>query len=279
MNTHNAKMFSLVGKRVVLTGAAGFFGRYFASALLEAGANKVHLLDCDHSGLSELSRILTQKGLTDGVIDCVNQNDEVHVEKIFGKISAEGPVDVLINNSFCFGLTTGFGDSSGRVQTATQNQVMSSFESGCWWSLRASQLVAPGMKEKGAGNIINIASMYGLVAPNPDLYAGRDYFNPVGYSMSKAATIAQTRYLAAWLGPEIRVNALAPGAIPNNERRSENSEQNKDEEFVRRLVDRTLLKRVGHPTDLVGPLVFLASDASHYMTGQVVVVDGGWTTT
>jgi len=279
MDTHNEKMFSLAGRRIVLTGAAGFFGRYFALALLEAGAKKVHLLDWDIPGLSGLEQSLAQKGLTDGMIHRVNQNDEVHVEEIFGEILAEGPVDILINNSFRFGPTTGFGDSSGRVQTATKDQVMSSFESGCWWSLRASQLVAPGMKEKGTGNIINIGSMYGLVAPNPDLYASRDYFNPVGYSMSKAAVIAQTRYLAAWLGPEIRVNALAPGAIPNNERRSENSEQNKDEEFVRRLVDRTLLKRVGHPTDLVGPLVFLASEASRYMTGQVVVVDGGWTTT
>jgi len=266
MDTHNEKMFSLAGRRIVLTGAAGFFGRYFALALLEAGAKKVHLLDWDIPGLSGLEQSLAQKGLTDGMIHRVNQNDEVHVEEIFGEILAEGPVDILINNSFRFGPTTGFGDSSGRVQTATKDQVMSSFESGCWWSLRASQLVAPGMKEKGTGNIINIGSMYGLVAPNPDLYASRDYFNPVGYSMSKAAVIAQTRYLAAWLGP-------------NNERRSENSEQNKDEEFVRRLVDRTLLKRVGHPTDLVGPLVFLASEASRYMTGQVVVVDGGWTTT
>ena len=106
MDTHNEKMFSLAGRRIVLTGAAGFFGRYFALALLEAGAKKVHLLDWDIPGLSGLEQSLAQKGLTDGMIHRVNQNDEVHVEEIFGEILAEGPVDILINNSFRFGPTT-----------------------------------------------------------------------------------------------------------------------------------------------------------------------------
>ena len=274
--------FSLCGKVAVLTGAAGFFGRYFATALLEAGVEMVYLLDKNLDGLIELFKVLSDekrpRPLNFQTIQ-VDQSNEQTTSRVFEQILAAGSVDVLVNNSFQFGPLTGFNDPTGRVEMASKGQVMASFESGAWWPFRATQLVASAMKNKGSGSVVNIASMYGLVAPNPDLYEGRDYFNPIGYSLAKAALIAQTRYLAAWLGPEVRVNALAPGAIPNNESRSENSEQNKDEEFVQRLVARTLLKRVGHPLDLVGPLIFLCSDASRYMTGQTVVVDGGWTTT
>ena len=265
------KGFSLLGKVIVLTGAAGFFGRYFAQALLEAEAKQVYLLDRDGAGLDELAQTLAQTGLHNWTACIVDQNNEDQVAGVFDRIQVHDPVDVLVNNAFRFGPLTGFTapDPLGRVETATKTQVMTALESGTWWSLRATQLVAPGMKARGSGAIINIASMYGIVAPNPALYDGRDYFNPPGYGMAKAAVIAQTQYVAAWLGPEIRCNA----------RKSENSEQNKDEEFVRRLTDRTLLNRLGHPHDLVGPLVFLASDASGYMTGHVLVVDGGWTVT
>ena len=272
-------MFSLFGKRVVLTGASGFFGRYFSKALLEAEAAYVYLLDCNAEGLDELHSELLSSGLENHKTLVVDQNNQNQTEECFGHILREGVVDVLVNNSFRFGQLTGFNDPLGRVETATREQIMTAFESGCYWSLHATQLVVPGMKMKGSGAIINLASMYALVTPDPALYEGRDYFNPIGYGMAKAAIVSQTKYLAAWLGPEIRVNALAPGAIPNNERRTENSEQNKDEEFVQRLISRTQLKRVGHPLDLVGAIVFLASPASSYMTGQVVVVDGGWTIT
>lgn len=273
-------LFSLEGKRIVLTGAAGFFGRYFAKALLEAGAKWLYLLDFNVAGLKELAEELQLRGLKSFETIQIDQSDEHWTTDVFNQLILKfGAIDVLVNNSFLFGPRSGFNDPAGRVETASRDQVMMALESGSWWPLRAAQLVTPGMKAKGAGAIINIASMYALVAPNPALYAGRDYFNPVGYGMAKAAVIAQTQYLAAWLGPEVRVNALAPGAIPNNERKSDNSEQNKDEEFVQRLVGRTLLKRVGHPDDLVGAIIFLASNASSYMTGQTLVVDGGWTTT
>jgi len=272
-------LFSLQGKKVVLTGAAGFFGRYFAKALLQAEVSCVYLLDYNLTGLLELKEELYSLGFQCFQIIQVDQSDESQTLNVFNQILAEGPIDVLINNSFQFGPASGFNDRTGRVETASKSQVMNALESGSWWPMRASQLVAPGMKEKGFGSIINIASMYALVAPNPLLYEGQDYINPVGYGMAKSAVVAQTHYLAAWFGPEIRVNALAPGAIPNNERKSENSEQNKNKEFMQRLIDRTLLKRVGHPSDLVGAIIYLASDASSYMTGQTIVVDGGWTTT
>jgi gluconate 5-dehydrogenase len=121
--------------------------------------------------------------------------------------------------------------------------------------------------------------MYSLVVPHPSLYEGTPYFNPPGYSMAKSAVLAFTRYAASFYSPSVRANAICPGAIPNTEQESPNAVKKDDFNFQQRLVDRTLLKRVGHPDDLVGALVFLSSEASSYMTGQHIVIDGGWVIT
>jgi gluconate 5-dehydrogenase len=119
--------------------------------------------------------------------------------------------------------------------------------------------------------------MYALVAPNPALYEGTDLLNPPGYSASKAALLSFTRYIAAfWGGYGIRANAILPGPFSNLEDSGSNS-VSKDDPFLDRLKGRTCLGRIGHPTELVGCLLYLASDASTYMTGQALVVDGGWT--
>lgn len=258
----------LRGKRIVLTGAAGFFGRAFTKGLLEAGA-KVYALDRTEIPIQENPRLKTM---------VVDQSNDGEVSEVATTILAEGAIDVVIHNSFDW-KASGFGDQTARLETISREQVMGGLVSGVWWPIALTQPFIAGMKAKGSGNIINIASMYGIVAPSPILYKGTEYFNPVSYGLAKAAIIVLTKYMAAWLGPEIRANALAPGAFPNYGQ-SDNSKQNQNPEFVDRLKDKTLLARLGEPeSDLLAPLLFLASEDSRYITGQVVVVDGGWTVT
>jgi gluconate 5-dehydrogenase len=140
-------------------------------------------------------------------------------------------------------------------------------------------LLGAQMQKQGGGSIINVSSMYGLVSPDPHLYQGTDFFNPPTYSVAKAGLLAFTRYVAAFWGSQnVRCNALVPGPFSNTEETTANAVP-ADDPFLKRLVDRTALGRVGRPEELVGALLFLASSASSYMTGQSLVVDGGWTIT
>ena len=135
------------------------------------------------------------------------------------------------------------------------------------------------MKAARRGSIVNVATMYAVVAPSPRLYEGTRFMNPPGYSAAKAGMLAFTRYVAAFWGQYgIRSNAILPGPFSNTEDAGSNS-VNAGDPFLDRLKDRTCLGRIGHPSELVGALLFLASDASSYVTGQGLLVDGGWTTT
>ena len=268
-------MFSLQGRCAVVTGAAGFFGHYFVDALLSAGAFVI-MLDRNEDRL----KCLNENHPARTVFWPVDFYDRSMVGDVLDQISRRYAVDILVNNAFDFSRRTGFNDPAGRLEHATFEQIQSSFEAGAYWAIQCTQALGLRMKERGRGSIINICSMYGVVVPSPALYEGTDKFNPPGYSMAKGALIQFTRYAASFLGPQVRVNALSPGAIPNTETPTYNAvDTQREEEFMHRLIDRTLLKRVGHPRDLIGPLVFLASDASAYMTGHNLVVDGGWTIT
>jgi len=113
--------------------------------------------------------------------------------------------------------------------------------------------------------------MYGIISPNPDLYVNNPYHNPPHYGAGKAAIIQYTRYLACHYGNEgIRANCISPGPFPN-------INVQKDETFINRLIEKSPLRRIGQPDDLKGVFVLLASDASSYITGQNISIDGGWT--
>ena len=125
---------------------------------------------------------------------------------------------------------------------------------------------------------MNVATMYATVAPRPELYEGTSSLNPPGYSASKAALVAFTRYTASFWGRAgVRANCLSPGPFSNTEDSGGANSVSEDSEFVRRLKGYTVLHRIGRPIELCGALVFLASDASSYVTGQNLIVDGGWT--
>jgi gluconate 5-dehydrogenase len=187
------------------------------------------------------------------------------------KLRKETEFDVLINNAYDMSEKTGFNTEDGTLESSHWSMWFSAFDTGIYWPVLATQIIGEKMKKKG-GSIINISSMYGVVSPDPELYEGSHYFNPVTYSTMKHALIGLTKYTASFWGEhKIRCNAIAPGPFPK-----ESVDQGS---FLLRLERKTVLNRVGHPNDLRGILIYLASDASSYTTGQVIQVDGGWTIT
>ena len=154
---------------------------------------------------------------------------------------------------------------------------MRNLTGGVYWAVLAVQKFGPHMKSQRRGSIVNISTMYALVAPRPQLYQGTRFQNPPGYSASKAALLSFTRYVASFWGPYgIRANAILPGPFSNTEDAGANAVGENDP-FLEKLKANTCLGRLGRPVELAGALLFLASDASSYMTGQALVVDGGWT--
>ena len=179
-------------------------------------------------------------------------------------IKESGRIDVLINNAVYLR-----GQSPERMKDedfafgidGTLNSLFSCIRD-----------IIPIFKEQGFGKIINVSSMYGMVAPDFQIYEGTpQYLNPPHYGAAKAGVIQLTKYYASFLGGHnINVNAISPGPFPSKE-------VQKNGQFVKELEEHTVLNRIGNPEDLAGVFIFLSSDYSNYITGQNIVVDGGWT--
>jgi len=271
-------LFSLEGRTVVLTGASGFLGRTMAVTLLENGARVVILGRSDR--LQQLAGDW-RKDYGPGRVQAhqVDMYDLETLSTIFQQIlEREDSIDVLVNNAHELGPATGFNVPDGVLGASSIDQWQRNVTGAIFWPLLAVQSIGAKMRDAGRGSIINISTMYAQVAPNPLLYEGTTSMNPPGYSAAKAAMLAFTRYVASFWGPHgIRANAILPGPFSNTEETSPNSVQ--DPNFLRRLEERTCLRRVGRPHELAGALLFLASDASSFVTGHALLVDGGWTIT
>jgi len=276
MVSSTERLFSLEGRTALLTGAAGFLGRSMAEALLGAGARLVAIGRSERL-IVEAERWQAVFGADRVRTEQLDMFDLEALESLMGRIAAEETVDILVNNAHELNAASGFNDTGGRLETAGFEGWMRNLTAGAYWPALATRILGDGMKNRGGGSIINVASMYGLVAPHPKLYEDTGFINPPGYSASKAAMLALTRYTASFWGPHgIRANALVAGPFSNTDETGPNS-VDPDAPFLQRLRDRTCLGRTGQPQDLVGPLLFLASSASSYVTGHALVVDGGWT--
>jgi gluconate 5-dehydrogenase len=207
----------------------------------------------------------------------VDMYDLTGFSAVLDRITAEHHINVLVNNAHELGPQTGFNIPEGSLEESSLDQWSRNITAGVYWPLLAVQKVGGQMKAKRSGSIINIATMYALVAPRPALYAGTNFLNPPGYSAAKAAMVAFTRYVASFWGPHnIRANAILPGPFSNTQNAGPNSVQ-EDDPFLQKLKGFTSLGRTGRPEELAGALLLLASDASSFITGQALVVDGGWT--
>jgi NAD(P)-dependent dehydrogenase (short-subunit alcohol dehydrogenase family) len=271
-----SSLFSLEGRTALLTGASGFLGRTFARTLLSNGARLIALgrskrlddLAADWARDYGADRVRTYR---------VDMYDLPSFSAVLDEIAKQEAVDVLVNNAYELGPDTGFNTSDGALETATLEQWTRHFTSGIYWPALTVQKLGPGMIDRGRGSIVNISTMYAVVAPDPRLYEGTSFLNPPGYSSAKAATLAFTRYVASFWGAHgIRANAILPGPFSNTEDVTANSVDASDP-FLSRLALRTSLGRPGRPDELAGALLFLSSDASSYVTGHALIVDGGWT--
>jgi gluconate 5-dehydrogenase len=270
-------LFSLAGKTVLLTGASGFLGRTMVRALLDNGATVIAFGGSDRV---EKQVVALNDEYGPGRIQAyrVDLYDTGEVERALALVERDHPVvDVLVNNAHELGPRTGFNVPEGHLEDATSDGWMRNLTAGVYWAALTTQRIGAGMRNRGKGSIVNICTMYAVVAPSPQLYAGTSFINPPGYSASKAALLAFTRYTASFWGPfGVRANAILPGPFSNLEESGDNS-VSPDDPFLERLKARTVLGRVGRPQELVGALLYLASDASTFTTGQGLVVDGGWT--
>ena len=263
------QMFSLEGKVAVVTGACGILGKEFCAGLADQGAN-LAIVDLDEESTSAFARHIADvfKVETLPVVCDVSSVDQVNyaIEKIVHRF---GKIDILHNNA--------------ASKSNDLNQFFAKYEEYSldeWQKIMSvnldgmflmSQACGKIMAEGTGGSIIQTSSIYGVVAPDQRIYTGSEYNGrpintPAVYSVSKAGVVGLTKYLASyWADKSIRVNTLTPGG----------NQSGQNEEFVNKYSQRVPMRRMGAPHEMVGALLFLSSDASSYITGQNVIVDGG----
>ena len=265
-------LFDLSGKAAVVTGGTGIQGTRITRGLAANGAD-VAVVDLDADTCTALAEDLEKEYGVRAIGVACDVSDKAAVEDMVSAVTDKlGGINILHNNA-----------ASKTDNPADFFVPFEDFDFGVWRDIMAvnidgmflvAQAVGKRMVEQGAGgSIIQTASTYGVVGPNFGIYEGSEYMGhrittPAAYSASKGAVIALTRYLATyWGGKGIRVNTLVPGGI----------ESGQNETFQKNYGAKTPLGRMADVDEMVGAVVYLASDASSYMTGQMLVVDGGWT--
>lgn len=267
----------LSGRIAVITGGAGFLGAQFAEALAEAGARPV-LFDLREEDVTEAVRRLRDEG-TDCAGYALDITDAAQVRETVDRAAREqGGMDILVNSAaFAMkNLQQGGEGFFAPFEDYDESLWRVSLDVNLTGTFLVTQAAGRIMKAAGRGAVVNIASDVAVISPDhriyqPDErtgYEGVPFNTPIGYSVTKAGMLAFTRYLATWWAADgIRVNAISPAGVFREQ----------DPAFIEHLVERIPLGRMAYPEELKGPVVFLASDASSFMTGHNLVVDGGRT--
>ena len=267
--------FDLTGRVAVVTGGVGLLGAEFCRTLAEAGAT-VAVVDLNESASQAVAESLTNSGYQSLAVPAdITQPESVNavVERV---MSTFGRIDILVNSAALDPKFDPEAINKGITPGAFEDYPLELWNSALNVNLTGMFLmtqacVKPMLEQEKKGSIINICSTYGLNGPDQRIYikeGTRVAFKPVYYTVTKAGVMGFTKYLAAYYAEtEIRVNALTPGGVFNNH----------EEYFVKNYSAKTILGRMAHKDEMNGALLFLASDASSYMTGNNLVVDGGWT--
>ena len=264
----------LSGKTVMISGGTGFLGSHFADVLAKLNGRVVALdvLGPERTGAADAWGSLLGSRIFFEYCDITDpESAAAAVERVK---TEHQHIDILIN---CAAIDPKF-EQDDRESLAAQH--FTTFRLSDWQqsldvnmtgTFLLTQAVCRVFEGQNSGNVINICSTYGLMGPDQRIYNDGDelvFVKPVTYSVTKSAVLGFTRYLAAYYrGRNIRVNALTPGGV----------ERDHDEDFVRRYSSKTIVGRMARPEEISSAVAFLASDASSYMTGANLVVDGGWT--
>jgi len=258
-------MFSLSGKTALITGASGYLGSVMAEGMAKAGA-VVYLNGRNHENINAMVSKLVERGLDvkSAVFD-VTKRDEI--ESFFDGFESEY-LDIVVNNAYA--------GAAGTVETVLAEDYLLSYDVAMIATHNLVQMALPylrsAQKKNGDASVITIASMYGVVSPDLRIYSSKEEANPPMYGAAKAALIQWTKYAACEFAEEgIRFNCISPGAFPSED------VQEANKPLVSKIINKIPMARVGVPEDIVGPLIFLASSSSSYVTATNLIVDGGWT--
>lgn len=257
-------MFNIQSKTVIITGGAGLIGSAYSKECTKAGANVI-IVDIDKERGETLARNLKEEtGNTNVIFQNCDITNVADVQSLINStLDKFGKIDALVNNAYP--RNTNYGRIYEEVDFKDFCENVNLHLGGYFL---ITQQISKVMMKQREGNIVNMASIYGFKAPKFEIYDGTNMTMPVEYAAIKGAIINLTRYLASYLGKyNIRVNAISPGGVYNNQPKS----------FVGKYCNNVVLEaRMANPGDLIGVLLFLLDDASKYITGQNIVVDGGW---
>lgn len=266
--------FRLDGRVVILTGGAGFLGREYTHAIARAGGMPV-IADIDGEAANRLRNDVASGTGVEPLAVHTDVTDPASVQAMAAQAADWfGRIDALVNNA---AIDPKYDPAHG----GEHRHAFEEFPLDAWNDALAvnltglflcAQAVGPYLLRHGKGVVVNVSSIYGIVGPDQRLYeeadpSARARYKPVTYSVTKSAVLGLTRYLATYWGKNVRVNTLTLGGVFHGH----------DAEFVSRYSWRTPLGRMAAPEEAANALVFLLSDASSYMTGANLVVDGGWT--
>ena len=259
-------LMNLQGRRALITGATGGIGQEMATAIAELGGDLL-LVDRPNTDYESVIKKIRQNW--DVHVECVDCDleDELARKDLINILNSSSKgLDILVNNAAFVGTS----NLEGWV-TDFDSQSVETWQRAIEVNLTAvfhlSQGCAPLLKKSDGGSITNIASIYAVNGPDYSLYEGTSMGNPAAYAASKGGLVQLTRWLATTLAPHIRVNTISPGGVF----------QNQPEEFVKRYEARTPLGKMANNEDFKGTIAYLVSDLSAYVTGQNLLVDGGWT--
>jgi NAD(P)-dependent dehydrogenase (short-subunit alcohol dehydrogenase family) len=259
------ELLELNGRVALITGGAGHIGLACGEALAELGA-RIVVLDRDGDASEARARYLAETfghEATPLIADLEDTN--AAASAVATTVDRFGRLDILVNNA-------AYAGDSGLPGYAVPlpDQTVEAWDAAMRVNLTApfllSQAAFPALA-KSRGCIVNVGSIYGAVGPQSDMYAGTDMANPAAYGASKGGLAQLTRYLATTMAPDVRVNCISPGGV----------ERGQPDSFVEQYVARTPLGRMATEEDFKGTFAYLATDASQYVTGQQIFVDGGWT--
>jgi NAD(P)-dependent dehydrogenase (short-subunit alcohol dehydrogenase family) len=268
--THYGEMFNLTGRVAVVTGGGGLLGSEICRGLAEFGAVVV-VVDIDMTRAVSVADGIESAGLGTAVAYECDVSIEISVQQmVAGIVSQFGRIDILINNA------AGKSDNLDSFFEELENYDIKEWRSIMSVNMDGMFLVAREIgktmcRQSGGGSIVQTASIYGVVAPDQRIYEGSHYLGreintPAVYSASKAGVIGLTRHLATyWAESGVRVNSVSPGGI----------ESGQNSKFISKYSQKVPMNRMGRSEEIVGAVLYLASDASSYVTGHNLVIDGG----